>query len=171
MPANQQATELPRSVCTFWLGDDWFGVDARLVQRVTSVPGCTPIPLAPEVVWGYVNLRGQIHLALDLGVCFGRPRRGREQETLVVLRPAVADKLGLVADRIGRIVSLEPEQIDPAICSSLAVAERERRQGLTLGVAKLDEGLLTLLDPFQFSRLLTGGNEAPPETATTADLL
>jgi len=88
-----------------------------------------------------------------------------------VLRPTVADKLGLVADRIGRIVSLEPEQIDPAICSSLAVAERERRQRLTLGVAKLDEGLLTLLDPFQFSRLLTGGNEAPQETATTADLL
>lgn len=171
MPANPQAAELPRSVCTFWLGDSWFGVDARLVQRVTTVPGRTPIPLAPDVVWGYVNLRGQIHLALDLGVCFGRPRHAGDQEALVVLRPAVADKLGLVADRIGRIVSLEPEQIDPAICSSLALDERERRQELTLGVAKLDEGLLTLLDPLQFSRLLTGGTDAPAETATTADPL
>jgi len=149
----------PLAVCTFWLGDAWFGVDARLVQRVTTAPTRTPIPLAPAVVWGYVNLRGQIHLALDLGACFALPDRSGQQETLLVLRPAVAERLAIVADRIGRIVSLEPGELDPAICNALALDEQVRRDGLALGVVKLDEGLLTILDPTQLPRLL---DRAPP---------
>jgi len=159
MPVDARAAGLPQSICTFWLGDHWFGVDARLVRRVTTTPARTPIPLAPAVVWGYVNLRGQIHLALDLGVRFAIPNRAGQQEALLVLRPAVADRLAIVADRIGRIVSLEAGEFDPAIANALALDERIRRDGLALGVVKLDEGLLTILDPTQLPRLL---DRAPP---------
>jgi chemotaxis signal transduction protein len=156
MPAKTQTAELPQSICTFWLGDHWFGVDARLVRRVTTTPARTPIPLAPTVVWGYVNLRGQIHLALDLGVRFAISNRACQQEALLVLRPAVADRLAIVADRIGRIVSLGAGEFDTAIANSLALKEQIRRDGLALGVVKLDEGLLTILDPTQLPRLLDG---------------
>jgi purine-binding chemotaxis protein CheW len=164
MSASIAPLESPLAVCTFWLGDAWFGVDARLVQRVTAAPVRTPIPLAPAVVWGYVNLRGQIHLALDLKICFDTPRQGSaaEQESLIVLRPAVAERLGIVADRIGRIVALLPGEVDPAICNSLALDEQRRRDALTLGVAKLEEGLLTILDPTQLPGLL---DRSPPIVA------
>ena len=41
----------------------------------------------------------------------------------------------------------------------LALNEQVRRDGLALGVVKLDEGLLTILDPTQLPRLL---DRAPP---------
>jgi purine-binding chemotaxis protein CheW len=166
--AEQPPIDSALTVCTFWLGSDWFGVDARLVERVTQAPARTPVPLAPDVVWGCVNLRGQIHLIVDL-----RSRLGANsapapegQPALIVLRPAVGERLGIVADRIGRIVNVTPAELDGAVCGALARDEGDRQAALALGVARLEEGLLTLLDPKQIPRLLDSPSAAAANSST-----
>jgi hypothetical protein len=92
------------------------------------------------------------------------------QPALIVLRPAVGERLGIVADRIGRIVSVAPAELDGAVCGALARSEGDRQTALALGVARLDEGLLTVLDPKQIPRLLDSQATAAAANSSTDNL-
>src|SRR3984885_207251 len=52
--------------CTFYLDKLLFGVELKGVQEVIRTLEMTKVPLAPEVVSGLINLRGQIVTAVDL---------------------------------------------------------------------------------------------------------
>jgi purine-binding chemotaxis protein CheW len=132
-----------RTFCTFRLGDGLFGLDAMLVQSVNLPPPLTPLPHAPAAVCGYVNLRGQIHLILDLKALLklGSVRAGPDTR-LIVFKAVLGDPFGVLIDRVGGVVSLRSDQIEagrPAETDSPADA-------LVCGVGKLDGELITLLD-------------------------
>ena len=46
--------------CTFYVGDQHFGLDVQRVLEVIRCQPMTPVPLAHPVVRGLINLRGQI---------------------------------------------------------------------------------------------------------------
>ncbi|MGB7583652.1 MAG: chemotaxis protein CheW, partial [Terriglobales bacterium] len=52
--------------CTFYLDKLLFGVELKGVQEVIRSLDITQVPLAPNVVSGLINLRGQIVTAVDL---------------------------------------------------------------------------------------------------------
>src|SRR5712675_1823842 len=52
--------------CTFYLDKLLFGVELKGVQEVIRSLEMTKVPLAPAVVSGLINLRGQIVTAVDL---------------------------------------------------------------------------------------------------------
>ena len=52
--------------CTFFLDGMFFGVEVLKVQEVLRYQEMTQVPLAPPVVSGLINLRGQIVTAIDL---------------------------------------------------------------------------------------------------------
>ncbi|MGA8868872.1 MAG: chemotaxis protein CheW, partial [Candidatus Sulfotelmatobacter sp.] len=52
--------------CTFYLDQLMFGVELKGVQEVIRELQMTPVPLAPAVVSGLMNLRGQLVTAVDL---------------------------------------------------------------------------------------------------------
>src|SRR5258708_35688644 len=52
--------------CTFYLDKLLFGVELKGVQEVIRSLEMTRVPLAPTVVSGLINLRGQIVTAVDL---------------------------------------------------------------------------------------------------------
>ena len=58
--------------CTFYLDSLLFGVDLQGVQEVIRNLDMTQVPLAPGVVRGLINLRGQIVTAIDLRQRLGR---------------------------------------------------------------------------------------------------
>jgi purine-binding chemotaxis protein CheW len=51
---------------TFFVADLFFGVDVLHVQEVLRLQQMTPVPLAPRVIEGLINLRGQIVTAIDM---------------------------------------------------------------------------------------------------------
>ena len=64
---------------TFVMQDLFFGIDVPCVQEVLQYQHMTPVPLAPKVIEGLINLRGQIVPAIDVGsgsVCRPGPRGG-----------------------------------------------------------------------------------------------
>jgi purine-binding chemotaxis protein CheW len=101
----------------------------------------TPVPLAPPVVAGLINLRGNIVTAIDL-------RRRLELEerpptllpTNVVLREDIGS-VSLLADRIGDVVEVEQELFEPRPETLEGVARH-----LIKGAYKLKERLLLVLD-------------------------
>ena len=52
--------------CTFYVDGQFFGLDVLDVQEIIRYQEMTRVPLAPPVVRGLINLRGQIVTALDL---------------------------------------------------------------------------------------------------------
>ena len=53
-------------ISTFTVDGELFGVDAMLVQEMSRHMAVTPVPLAPPIVAGVMNLRGEVVTALDL---------------------------------------------------------------------------------------------------------
>jgi purine-binding chemotaxis protein CheW len=143
-PRGANGSDEARPVCTFYLGEALYGLDVRLVQSVNLLPLLTPIPHVPEAVRGYANLRGQINLVLDLKrlLGLGMTELGPDAR-LVLLKPALGDAFGVLADRVGDIVALRPDQIEARGAEG---DEAGPEEGLVRGVGKADRDLILLLD-------------------------
>src|SRR3984893_1354330 len=127
--------------CTFFLDKLMFGVELQKVQEVMRHLELTEIPLAPDVVSGLMNLRGQIITAIDLRHCLELPTRQDDiLPTNVVIRSADG-AVSFLVDEIGDVVEVDDESFE---------CPPERLQGkvreVILGVHKLEKHLLHVLD-------------------------
>jgi chemotaxis signal transduction protein len=149
-------TEPARSFCTFYLGKTLCGIDIRFLKDVNAVPSATPIPHAPREVRGYVNLRGQICLVIDVKSMLGMDSCDIGSDTRFVLfRPALGDPFGILVDRIGDIVNLPSGQCEEHRPTESALETRQQvvlREELIEGFGKLPNELLMILDA---TKLLT----------------
>jgi purine-binding chemotaxis protein CheW len=118
-----------------------FGVEVEKVQEVIRYQEMTRVPLAPPVVKGLINLRGQIVTAVDLRRRLGlRERASTDLPMNVVIRHEDG-AVSLLVDEIGDVLEVEEEsfEVPPG---TLAGEARE----LIRGVYKLKGALLIALD-------------------------
>ena len=127
--------------CTFYLDKLLFGVELKGVQEVIRALEMTKVPLAPAVVSGLINLRGQIVTAVDL-----RRRLEMEPSLLdaramnVVVR-SEDGPVSLLVDEIGDVVEVEEATFEPP-----PETLRGPVRSMILGVHKLNDRLLHVLD-------------------------
>ncbi len=140
--------------CTFQLADLFLGVEVERVQEVLRYQEMTRVPLAPRMVEGLINLRGQIVTAIDLRRRLELPAReaGRDPMNVVVRTPEGA--VSLLVDEIGDVVDVEDEWLEAAP-PTLA----DDGQKLIRGVVKLDNRLMLILDAER--AIAAPGAEAP----------
>lgn len=127
--------------CTFFLDGLFFGVEVENVQEVIRHQSTTRVPLAPALVAGLINLRGQIVTAIDL-----RKRLGLQDRPAGVLPMNVVVRgedgaVSLLVDEIGDVVEVGEENRE-APPDSL---QGDARQ-LIRGVYKLKDRLLHALN-------------------------
>lgn len=92
--------------CTFYLDNYYFGIEVEQVQEIIRFQEITPVALAPEVVKGLINLRGQIVTAVDLRRLLELPDRHEDEDPMnIVVRTSVG-AFSLLADRIGDVLEL-----------------------------------------------------------------
>jgi len=130
-----------KQFCTFRLDGLFCGIDILQVQEIIRRLTFTRIPLAPPLIEGLVNLRGQIVTAIDMRLRLGLPpRSGDKSPTHVVVRTEDG-AASLLVDEIGDMMELSDEtfELPPDTIQGNA---RE----LIRGVYKLDRGLLLVLD-------------------------
>src|SRR6202142_3377201 len=127
--------------CTFYLDKLLFGVELKGVQEVIRSLERTKVPLAPEVVSGLINLRGQIVTAVDL-------RRRLELEpspagalAMNVVVRSEDGAVSLLVDEIGDVVEVEEDTFE-----SPPETLRGPVRSMILGVHKLNGRLLHVLD-------------------------
>lgn len=127
--------------CTFYLDDLFFGVDVLKVQEIIRHQEMTHVPLAPSIVRGLINLRGQIVTAIDLRRRLHLPDRaddGLFMNVIIHTRDAASS---LLVDRIGDVLEVEDALLDaPPHNLQKSVSQ------LVRGVYKLDGRLLLILD-------------------------
>ena len=136
--------------CTFFLDGHFFGTPVPQVQEVIQYQVMTRVPLAPSVVSGMINLRGQIVSAIDLRRRLGFPDRPADQLPMNVVVRTNEGAVSLLVDEIGDVIEVEEEALESPPETLQGFAREVVR-----GVYKLSGRLLLVLDT---ERAVDGGD-------------
>jgi len=98
-----------RQLCTFFLDDRFFSIEVEKVQEVIRYQTITPVPLAPTVVCGLINLRGQIVTAIDLRRLLQVGERRDERLPINIVIQTRHSIFSLLVDRIGDVLEVDDE--------------------------------------------------------------
>ncbi len=140
-------------VCTFMLGETLFGVDVSAVQEVLRPQAMTLVPLAPPVVRGLINLRGQIITAIDLRERLGLPPAVATVPGMNLVVRLPDEILSFLVDEVGEVMNLSEDQFeDTPVTLQGAISD------VITGVYKLKDRLLLLLNVTAAAKLPAESN-------------
>lgn len=142
--------------CTFYLDGLMFGVNLDRVQEVIRYLEITEIPLAPEVIRGLMNLRGQIVIGIDLRRRLDLPPRLDEKQPMNVVIRSAHGAVSLLVDDIGDVVEVTENSFERPP-ETLQGKVRE----VIVGVHKLDKSLMHVLDTEQVCEMVEASTSAP----------
>lgn len=149
--AKSEGAPIGGQFSTFFVGDLFFGVDVLRVQEVLRFQQMTRVPLAPDVIEGLINLRGQIVTAIDLRRRLKLPPRGGDHVPTNVVIRTDGGAVSLLVDEIGDVLDVDaatyerpPDKLDPAA------------RAMIRGVYKLKDRLLLVLDADRTADLTAG---------------
>jgi len=126
---------------TFFVEDLFFGVEVLQVQEVLRYQEMTRVPLAPDLVEGLINLRGQIVTAIDMRRRLRLQPRQPDQNPMNVVVRSEDGAVSLLVDEIGDVLEVRRDIYEPPPENT----PRELRE-MIAGVYKLDGKLLLVLD-------------------------
>ena len=126
--------------CTFYLNGLFFGIEVEKVQEVIRHQAMTRVPLAPRLIGGLINLRGQIVAAVDLRLRLGLPERDSNVPPMNVVARSEDGAVSLLVDEIGDVVEVSEEAFEPPPDTLQGEA-----RALVRGVYKLPGQLLHVL--------------------------
>jgi purine-binding chemotaxis protein CheW len=137
----EKAMAEEQKYCTFFVDGHYFGLDVRRVQEIIRYQEMTRVPLAPPVVRGLINLRGQIVTAIDLRRRLELKDRPQDQLPVNVVVQTEDGPVSLLVDEIGDVLDVSQELFERPPETLRGIARE-----LILGAYKMNDRLLLLLD-------------------------
>ncbi len=138
---ERKAAEATEHLATFFLADEEYGVDVRVVQEIIRVTEITQVPRAPDFIKGVINLRGRIIPVIDLKRKLGLGEVAVARQSRIVVVKIKERLLGLLVDGASQVLKVPVSSIEAApeeVTEMDATAVR--------GVAKLPGRLIILMD-------------------------
>jgi purine-binding chemotaxis protein CheW len=150
--------------CTFYLDKLLFGVELKGVQEVIRSMETTRLPLAPSVVSGLMNLRGQIVTAVDLRRRLNLQTAAPGARFMNVVVRSEDGAVSLLVDEIGDVVEVEESSFEPP-----PETLRGSVRTIILGIHKLNDRLMHVLDIEKACEITevteSSGTGSKPQTA------
>jgi purine-binding chemotaxis protein CheW len=127
------------SINIFELDDGRYGIPLSDTREVFRLPTISPLPKAPAVIEGIVNIRGRIVPVFDLRRRFGLAEKAPHPAEHLLLAAAGSRAVAMRVDRVLGAADIAAENID---------APYQTSQGASpfTGVAKLEDGLVLIHD-------------------------
>ena len=132
---------VPTQFISFAIGQDQYGVDIMAVREIKGWSEITHLPKQPEYVRGVLNLRGVIVPIVDLRCRFGQGLTEATALHIVIIVQIGSRQVGLLADRVLDIVSLDASQIQP-----VPRIARGARVDFLSGLVTVDQAMIALID-------------------------
>ncbi|MEK6592033.1 MAG: chemotaxis protein CheW [Pseudomonadota bacterium] len=133
----------------FTLDDQAYALRLATVEHVARMVSVTPLPKAPEIVMGIVNVRGRIVPVFDIRRRFRLPAREIAVSDQLVIARTSRRAAALVADAVAGVRAY-PEEVVVEAKSVLPGVEYVE------GVVKLADGLILIHDLDKFLSLEEG---------------
>lgn len=136
---SQDMTPAPTEVLLFTLNGQRYGLPAPDVRELVRAARLTPLPRAPAVVEGLLDLRGELLPVLDLRLRFRHPPRALSPMDHFVVASAGSRSVVLRVDRAEGLRVLSPDEWD-------ATPRQLPGVGYVAGAVKLKDGLVLVHD-------------------------
>ena len=134
-----------RQLVTFQLGEELYGVNIMDVKEIVRVQAIRAIPNAPGYVEGIFNLRSEIIPIINLHRRFHIKKMIASEEDELLSGFVILDidgmKLGIIIDRISRVVTIEREDVQPPPQMFSGIGAEYIQ-----GVVRQDQGYLIILN-------------------------
>jgi chemotaxis signal transduction protein len=153
MAASKKDKEIEeRRFCSFYLADRLFGIDISVVKEINDDFHLTYIYHTLREISGYVNIRGQIFLILDMHCLMGMEQTAANQNAkLILFKTDQMENCGILVDDVGDVIDIPTDRIEDRRKgrSQQNVAKERRKESSQLGegVCKLDNQLMVIVNP------------------------
>jgi purine-binding chemotaxis protein CheW len=125
---------------TFRLGEEEYAIDILKVQEIIRMVEVTPIPNAPYVVEGVINLRGRVIPVVNLRKKFGI-HGACDIRQLKIIVVDIGIICGLIVDTVSEVLRLPLDRVEPPPSFANNAGSKAIK-----GIGKLDDRLLILLE-------------------------
>jgi purine-binding chemotaxis protein CheW len=137
--------EQNQQLVTFQLGEELYGINIMDVKEIVRVQAIRAIPNAPTYVEGIFNLRREIIPIINLHKRFHLKKVAASEEDELLSGFIILDidgmKLGVIIDRVSRVVTIEKEEIQPPPQMVSGIGAEYIQ-----GVVRQEKGYLIILD-------------------------
>ena len=130
---------------TFQLGEELYGINIMDVKEIVRVQAIRSIPNAPTYVEGIFNLRSEIIPIINLHKRFHLKKLISSEEDELLSGFVILDidgmKLGIIIDRISRVITIEKADVQPPPQMLTGIGAEYIR-----GVVRQEHGYLIILN-------------------------
>jgi purine-binding chemotaxis protein CheW len=130
---------------TFQLGEELYGINIMDVKEIVRVQAIRAIPNAPSYVEGIFNLRSEIIPIINLHKRFHLRKLVSSEEDELLSGFVILDvdgmKLGIIIDRISRVITIQKEEVQPPPQMLTGIGAEYIR-----GVVRQESGYLIILN-------------------------
>jgi len=136
----------PKHLLVFNLDEQRYALLLSNVERIVRVVEITSLPKAPEIVFGVINVRGEIIPVVNIRKRFRLPEREIALSDHLIIAKTSRRAVALLADRVGQVLEVLENKIISAkkILPAMDYVE---------GVVKLEDGLILIHDLEKFLSL------------------
>jgi len=140
-PASRSADAAPRTreVLVFEVGDQRYALPTADVLELVRAVAITPLPDAPAVIEGVVNVRGRVLPVLDVRARFRLPAKPLGPSDHFIVAAAGPRGVILRVDRATHLALIEEDSVQAPETLGPGAA-------YVAGVAKLDDGMVLIHD-------------------------
>lgn len=138
----EHGAEDRRTFVIFRVGPEEYGVAIERVRSIIRYEPATPVPRAPDMVEGVINMRGNVIPVIDLSRRLSGLPFDPGVASRIIVADAAAGTIGLAVDAANEVASIAEADIKPA---PEGVLTPESASAIC-GVTDLDGRLVILLD-------------------------
>jgi purine-binding chemotaxis protein CheW len=127
----------------FNLENQQYAIYLSAVERIVSVVEITPLPKAPEIVIGVVNVQGQIIPVFNIRKRFRLPEREINLSDQLIIANTSKQTVALIVDAVTGVIEISEDKIikSEKILPGMDYVE---------GVIKLENGMILIHDIDRF---------------------
>jgi len=130
----------------FNLDDQRYALYLPCVERAIRMVEITPLPKAPDIVLGLVNVHGEVMPVLNIRRRFRLPEREAELGDQLIIARTARRRVALVVDTVNDVLALPPGEL---VAPETILPQLEHVEG----VVKLDDGMVFIQDLDRFLSL------------------
>ncbi|MDZ8053361.1 MAG: chemotaxis protein CheW [Aulosira sp. ZfuVER01] len=129
-----------QSYLMFKLNHSRYGIPVTAVQELFFLPEITAIAKTPPGVLGAINLRGELLSVIDLHQQLGEPRSPFQLTDSTIVLEWQTQRVGIIVNQVDEVQAIALAQITTNLYG-------ESQAGLTVGIATVENEIVTLLNP------------------------
>lgn len=131
--------ETPHQLVVFTLDEQRYGLPLSSVERAARIVAITPLPDAPAIVLGVINVHGRLVAVVDLRRRFGLLQRALALTDQIIVAQTKSRPVALIADAVLGVLACSEQQV---VGTGDILAGIEYLEG----VVKCDDGLILIHD-------------------------